>query len=136
MMVRQVRRVLKDHNRDSEALKNDIRQQLKRLISLESQAEIFDLLFRTDYLQLETIELFLNEMCADLEKTSHLHHPQEVVHLQDFSRNALSLLNIYRTIEQYQKDKTDIAGKQEELFSKEVKIESVSESVDEKFSFA
>ena len=135
-MVRQVRRVLKDHHRDSDALKNDIRQQLKRLISLESHAEIFDYLFRTDYLQLETIELFLNEMCADLEKTSHLHHPQEVVHLQDFARNALSLLHIYRTIEEYQKDKTDMANRQEELFSKQVKSEWVIESIDEELSFA
>ena len=122
MMVRQVRRLLKEHSRDSDALKNDIRQQLKRLVSLESQAEIFDLLFHTAYLQLESIEMFLKEMCAELEKSAHLHHPQEVVHLQDFSRNALALLKIYRALEQYQKEKSALSSKQEELFSEKVRL--------------
>lgn len=121
MLVRQVRRLLRDASNDHDGLRNDLRQQFKRLLSLESHADIFDLLFRTDYLRLETIDSFIHETLADLEKNGHQYNPQEVVHLQDFCHNALNSLNIYRTIEQYRKEQLFSATKNDQLFSKEVK---------------
>ncbi|CAF4426903.1 unnamed protein product, partial [Rotaria sp. Silwood2] len=118
-VVRQVRRLLKESNDDNDSLKNDIHQQRKRLISLDSQSEILDLLFHTDYLNLDTIRMFIDEVLIDLEKTSHHHNPQECIHLQDFCNNALNLLNIYTVIEQYRTDNLSLLFKNEDLFSKE-----------------
>ncbi len=121
MIVRQVRRLLKDATDDTDSLKNDIHQQLKRLISLESQSEILDLLFHTDYLHLNTIRMFMDEIVVELEKNSHHHNPQEIIHLQDFCHNALNFLNIYTMIKQYQTDHLSSLCKNDKLFSKEVK---------------
>ncbi|CAF1040067.1 unnamed protein product [Rotaria sordida] len=119
MVVRQVRRLLKESTDDNDSLKNDIHQQIKRLISLDSQSEILDLLFHTDYLNLNTIRMFIDEILKDLEKTSHHHNPQDCIHLQDFCNNALNLLNIYTCIEQYRTDHLSLLFKNEVLFSKE-----------------
>ncbi len=121
MIVRQVRRLLKDATDDNDTLKNDIRQQIKGLISLDSQSEILDLLFHTDYLNLNTIRMFIDEILIDLEKNSHHHNPQESIHLQDFCNNAIHLLEIYNLIEQYRMDHLEFEYKNEDLFSKEVK---------------
>ncbi|CAF0801180.1 unnamed protein product [Adineta steineri] len=119
MIVRQVRRLLKDANEDNDSLKNDIHQQIKRLISLESQSEILDLLFHTNYLDLSTIRMFLDEILIETEKNSHHHNPQECTHLQDFCNNALNLLNTYTMIEKYRNDHAEYLSKNEKLFSKE-----------------
>lgn len=125
MVVRQVRRLLKESTDDTDSLKTDIRQQRKRLLSLDSQSEILDILFHTDYLNLNTLRMFIDETLADLEKTAHHHNPQECVHLQDFCHNALSLLNIYTVIEQYRTDNFSCLCKKEGLFSKEVSRQTI-----------
>ncbi|UJR30170.1 hypothetical protein I4U23_017710 [Adineta vaga] len=119
MIVRQVRRLLKESNDDNESLKTDILQQLKRLISLECQSEILDLVFHADYLDLNTIRMFINEIQIDSEKNSHHHNPQDSTHLQEFCNNALTLLNIYTVIEQYRTDHQLSISINEKLFSKE-----------------
>ncbi|CAF4447524.1 unnamed protein product, partial [Adineta steineri] len=93
--------------------------QIKRLISLESQSEILDLLFHTNYLDLSTIRMFLDEILIETEKNAHHHNPQECTHLQDFCNNALNLLNIYTMIEKYRNDHAEYLSKNEKLFSKE-----------------
>ena len=120
MIVRQVRRLLKEAGEDSESLRSDIRQQLKRLISLECQSEILDLLFHADYLELDTIRAFIDEIMLDADKNAHHHNPQESVHLQDFCQNALILLNIYTVIEQYRTDHQSSISINEKFFSQEV----------------
>jgi hypothetical protein len=120
MIVRQVRRLLKDGTDDNDTLKNDIHQQMKGLISLDSQSEILDLLFHTDYLHLNTIQMFIEETLADLEKNPHHHNPQESIHLQEFCNNAMNLLEIYKTIEQNRDEHLSLISKTEDLFSKEV----------------
>jgi len=120
MIVRQVRRLLKDGTDDNDTLKNDIHQQMKGLISLDSQSEILDLLFHTDYLHLNTIQMFIEEILADLEKNPHHHNPQESIHLQEFCNNAMNLLEIYKTIEQNRNEHLSLISKTEDLFSKEV----------------
>jgi len=125
MIVRQVRRLLKDAIDDNDTLKNDIRQQIKGLISLDSQSEILDLLFHTDYLNLNTIRMFIDEILIDLEKNSHHHNPQEIIHLQDFCNNSINLLEIYNLIEQYRTDHLEFEYKNEDLVSKEVKNNKV-----------
>ncbi|CAF3032410.1 unnamed protein product [Rotaria socialis] len=119
MVVRQVRRLLKDSSDDNDSLKTDIHQQRKRLLSLDSQSEILDILFHTDYLNLNTLRMFIDESLVDLEKTGHHRNPQECVHLQDFCDNALNLLNIYTAIEQCRTDNLSYLHKGEDLFSKE-----------------
>ncbi|CAF1203976.1 unnamed protein product [Adineta ricciae] len=119
MIVRQIRRLLKDANVDNESLRNDISQQLKRLISLECQSEILDLLFHADYLDLVTIRRFIEEILSDLEKNSHHHNPQDCVHLQEFCNNASTLLNIYTVIEQYRTDHQASISINEKFFFKE-----------------
>jgi hypothetical protein len=121
MIVRQVRRLLKDAINDNDTLKNDIHQQIKRLISLDSQSEILDLLFHTDYLHLNTIRMFIEEILIDLEKNAHHHNPQETNHLQEFCNNAINLLEIYTIIEQNRHEHLLSVSKTEDLFSKEVK---------------
>ena len=121
MIVRQVRRLLKDATDDSNTLKNDIRQQIKRLASLESQSEILTLLFHTDYLDLTTIRTFIEETLAELEKNAHYHNPQESIHLQDFCHNSINLLDIYMTIEQNRAEHSELMSENNSLFSKEVK---------------
>ncbi len=121
MIVRQVRRLLKDATDDNDTLKADIHQQIKRLVSLDSQTEILDLLFHTDYLQLNTIRTFIEEILADLEKNAHHHNPQEIIHLQDFCNNAINLLEIYANIEQNRNEQLSSVSKSEGLISKEVK---------------
>ena len=121
MIVRQVRRLLKDATDDNDALKTDIHQQIKRLVSLDSHSEILDLLFHTDYLELNTIRMFIEEISADLEKNAHHHNPQEIIHLQDFCHNAIHLLEIYTNIEQNRNENLSSVSKSEGLFSKEVK---------------
>ena len=120
LIVRQARRLLRDGTDDSDSLRTDVRQQLKRLISLDSQSEILELLFDTDYLKLETIETFIEEILQESHKTSHLHNPQEIVHLQEFCNNALHLLRIYRVIEQYRSDRLMSSDTSDDLFFKEV----------------
>lgn len=119
-IVRQVRRLLKDANEDNDTLKNDIRQQIKRLASMESQSEILGLLFHTDYLDFKTIRMFIEETSADLEKTAHYHNPQESVHLQDFCQNSINLLNIYTAIEQIRAEHAPSISENNSLFTKEV----------------
>lgn len=119
-IVRQVRRLLKESTMDSDSLKTDIRQQFKRLLSLESQSDIFDLLFHTDYLQVETLDLFINEIRSELEKIEHLHNPQEVLHLDEYCQHASNLLNIYRSIEKYRIENLVFSEETENFFSKEV----------------
>jgi hypothetical protein len=121
MIVRQVRRLLKDATDDNDTLKSDIRQQIKRLLSLDSHSEILALLFHTDYLDLTTIQMFIDEILADLEKNSHHHNPQESVHLQEFCNNAINLLQIYTTIENYRTNHLTFFFENQDLFSKEVK---------------
>jgi hypothetical protein len=98
LIVRQARRLLRDGTDDSDSLRADVRQQLKRLISLDSQSEILELLFDTDYLKLETIETFIEEILEESNKTSHLHNPQEILHLQEFCNNALHRLRICQSL--------------------------------------
>ena len=121
MIARQVRRLLKDANEDTDQLKNEIRQQIKRLISLDSQSEILNLLFHTEYLNLNTIRMFIDEILIELDKNSHHHNPQETIHVQDFCHNALNLLNIYTITEKYRTDHLFSLSQNEDLFSKEVK---------------
>lgn len=122
MIVRLVRRILKDANEDNDALKHDIQQHIKRLQSLDSHSSILDLLFHTDYLSLDTIRMFIEEILSDLEKNSYRHSPQEIIHLQEFCNNALHLLEIYTLIEQYQTEHLALLDKNQDLFSKEVKL--------------
>jgi hypothetical protein len=126
MIVRQIRRLLKDASDDNDTLKNDIRQNLKRLLLLDSQSEILDLLFHTDYLNLNTIRMFIEEILEDLEKNSHHHNPQESIHLQDFCKNSLNLLEIYTLIEQYRNEHLALLYKNQDLFSKEVKTKKIN----------
>jgi hypothetical protein len=121
MIVRQVRRLLKDASEDNDSLKSEIRKQIKQLISFDSQSEILTLLFHTDYLHLQTIRMFIDEILVELDKNSHHHNPQETAHLQDFCNNALSLLNIYTVTEKYRTDHLSSLHKNEDLFSKQVK---------------
>jgi hypothetical protein len=65
--------------------------------------------------------MFMDEIVVELEKNSHHHNPQEIIHLQDFCHNALNFLNIYTMIKQYQTDHLSSLCKNDKLFSKEVK---------------
>ena len=132
-IVRQVRRLLKDANEDNDTLKNDIRQQFKRLASLESQSEILGLLFHTDYMDLKTIRMFIEETSADLEKSAHYHNPQESVHLQDFCQNSINLLNIYTAIEQIRAEHSSSISENNQLFSKEVKSPTLFNTISYSF---
>lgn len=122
MIVRLVRRLLKESNDDNDTLKNDIQQHIKRLLSIDSHSSILDLLFHTDYLSLNTIRMFIEEILNSLEKNSQHHNPQEVIHLQDYCNNALNLLDIYTLIEQNQIEHLEFLDKDQDLFSKEVKV--------------
>lgn len=102
-------------------MKNEIRQQIKRLASLESHSEILTLLFHTDYLDLPTLRMFIEETLTDLEKNAHYHNPQESIHLQDFCNNSINLLDIYMAIEQIRTEHSPSMTENTLLFSKEVK---------------
>ena len=119
MIVKQIRRLLKETNEDTEQLQTDIRQQIKRLISFECYIEILELLFRCDFLNLSTMKLFIEEILVDVEKNAHHHNPQESTQIQDFCQNALNLLEIYTNIEQIRNEHSNMLSKNEKLFSKE-----------------
>lgn len=121
MIVRQVRRLLKDSSNDNDSLRTEIHQFIKRLLSLDSHSDILDLLFHTDYLNLHTIRMFIDEILMETEKNTHHHNPQECIHLQEFCNNALNLLNIYTIVEQYRTDHVSSEFKNEDLFSKTVR---------------
>ncbi|CAF0721618.1 unnamed protein product [Didymodactylos carnosus] len=123
MILRQLRRLLKESTSDTDQFKNDYRLLIKRLISFEMKREALDVLFQSDYVNLLTMRLFLQETEDYLNSNMDtLLHDNELINLYDYCKICLRLSDIYSAVNEYIKTISTVIKKTNEtneMFSKE-----------------
>ncbi|CAF1269813.1 unnamed protein product [Didymodactylos carnosus] len=122
MIFRQLRRLLRQSTSDTDQFKNDYRILIKRLIAFEMILEALNLLFQTDYVNLLTMRLFLQETKDYLNlNMDTLLKNDELISLYDYCEMSLRLFDIYSIIDEYRKMISTVVHSNEthEMFGKD-----------------